>query len=87
MFDARYGLELNGTPEPSELLNGRLVPLGGRRNLTLSVWENRAFDEIPGVGADFQREHRMVERIELEFAARKGTAVLLAVTGESEMRQ
>lgn len=87
VFDARYGLELNGTPEPSELLNGRLVPLGGRRNLTLSVWENRAFDEIPGVGADFQREHRMVERIELEFAARKGTAVLLAVTGESEMRQ
>lgn len=82
VFDARRGLELGTSNRSGDLPNGKSVSLGKRRNATLSVWENRVFDEISGVGADFQREYRMVDRIELEFAARNGTAVLLAITGE-----
>ena len=83
VFEARSGLELAGRRNPGELPNGRPVRNGGRDGAYLSVWENAARDETPGVVADFQKEYRMIDRISLEFAARNGTAVLLAVTGEA----
>ena len=83
VFEARSGLELAGRRNQRELPNGRMVRNGARNNAYLSVWENTARDEIPGVAAAFQREYKIIDRISVEFAAGKGTAFLLAVTGET----
>lgn len=83
VFEARSGLELAGRRNQRELPNGRMVRNGARNNAFLSVWENTARDEIPGVAAAFQREYKIIDRISVEFAAGKGTAFLLAVTGEA----
>ncbi|MBS1370075.1 MAG: hypothetical protein HPZ91_08995 [Lentisphaeria bacterium] len=85
LFEARSGLELAGRRSPADLPNGKAepVPAGGGGSAFLSVWENPAREEVPGVVADFQKEYRMIDRIDLQFAARRGTAALLAVTGET----
>ena len=67
--------------------SGSAVPAGwlketlSGRNLRLAEWTNREREEISGVTAEFQRNLKEIQSVEIECLNPSAPGALLAVTG------
>ncbi len=86
-FEAAAGRELSSWLSSGEFPNGKAaieqVRNGQKQTWYLSSWENTARREVAGVIADFQKECKKIISIDLEFVPGEGSAVLLAISGET----